>query len=128
MINSSEIKNKVTKTKTFTSRDYGGILDKVINHIEQSKFRAFSEVNKALLQAYWNIGKELSENAAYGKSVVEKLSMDLRLRCPDVRGYSIMNLWNMKRFYEVYQKLQPVVGELLFDVSWTNHINYFKQK
>jgi len=116
------LKKKMTKTKTLTSRNYGKILDNVIKHIEQSKFRAFSEVNKALLRAYWNIGKELCENASYGKSVVEKLSMDLRLRYPDVRGYSITNLWNMKRFYDIYQKLQPVVGELLFNISWTNHV------
>ncbi len=67
----------MTGTKTITSRNYGKIPDKVIKHIEQSKFRAFSEVNKALLHAYWNIGKELGENAAYRKSVVEKISVDL---------------------------------------------------
>ena len=83
----------------------------IINHIEQSKLRAF-EVNKALLNAYWNIGKELSENASYGKSVVEQLSRDLRLKYPEAKGYSVRNLWNMKRFYETYnQKLQPVAGE-----------------
>ena len=112
----------MTKTKTLTSQNYGKILDKFIKHIEQSKFRAFSEVNKALLHAYWNIGKELSENAAYGKSVVEKLSVDLRLRYPDVRGYSERNLRNMKKFYDTYEKLQPVVAELLFKVSWNNHV------
>ncbi len=112
----------MSKTKTLASQNYDRILENIIEHIEQSKFRAFSEVNKALLQAYWNIGKELNENAAYGKSVVEKLSMDLRLRYPDVRGYSERNLWNMKQFYETYEKLQPVVAELLFKISWTNHV------
>jgi len=122
----------MSKTKILTVQNYSKILENVIKHIEHSKLRAFSEVNKALLHAYWNIGKELSENTSYGKSVVEKLSMDLRLRYPDVRGYSITNLWNMKRFYETYQKLQPVAGEskilqpvvaeLLFNVSWTNHV------
>jgi len=112
----------MSKTKTLTARNYSRILDKVIKYIEQSKLRAFSEVNKALLQAYWDIGKELSENASYGKSVVERLSRDLRMRYPGVRGYSERNLWNMKRFYETYQKLQPVVAELLFKVSWTNHV------
>ncbi|PKP56017.1 MAG: hypothetical protein CVT88_10680, partial [Candidatus Altiarchaeales archaeon HGW-Altiarchaeales-1] len=116
MTNSPEIK------KFIREKNYDRILENIIEHIEQSKFRAFSEVNKALLQAYWNIGKELSENAAYGKSVVEKLSMDLRLRYPDVRGYSERNLWNMKQFYETYEKLQPVVAELLFKISWTNHV------
>ena len=91
--------------KTSPSKNsYNKILSNIINHIEQSKLRAFSEVNKALLNAYWDIGKELSENASYGKSVVEKLSRDLRLKYPEAKGYSVANLWNMKRFYETYQK------------------------
>ena len=105
--------------------NYTKILESVITQIEQSKLRAFSEVNKALLQAYWNIGKELSKTSEYGKAVVERLSRDLRMRFPGIRGYSVVNLWYMKRFYETYpilqtvsrelplpQKLQPVVGEL----------------
>ncbi len=105
-----------------SKNEYSKIFYTIVNHIEQSKLRAFSEVNKALLHAYWSIGKELSENASYGKSIVEKLSEDLRLKYPDAKGYSIRNLWNMKRFYETYQKLQPVVADLLFRVSWTNHV------
>ncbi len=105
-----------------STQEYNTILDNVIKHIEQSKLRAFAEVNKALLHAYWSIGNELSENASYGKSVVEQLSRDLRLKYPESKGYSVRNLWNMKRFYETYQKLQPVVAELLFRVSWTNHV------
>ena len=120
------------KQKIQSKQDYSNILSSIISHIEQSKLRAFSEINKALLQAYWNIGKELSKNASYGKSVVEQLSIDLRLKYPGARGYSIANLWNMKRFYETYQKLQTVSGEskklqtlpaeLLFSVSWSNHV------
>ena len=94
---------------------YNKILSNIINHIEQSKLRAFTAINKALLYAYWNIGRELSKNSSYGKSVVEQLSRDLRLKYPEAKGYSVRNLWNMKRFYETYnQKLQPVAGELIY--------------
>lgn len=108
--------------KEIIKKDYNKILDNIIGYIEQSKLKAFTEVNKALLRAYWDIGKELSKNASYGESVVERLSKDLKFRYKDIKGYSIRNLWNMKRFYETYQKLQPVVAELLFQVSWTNHV------
>ncbi|MBU1945736.1 MAG: DUF1016 family protein [Nanoarchaeota archaeon] len=111
-----------SKSIMIAKENYNQILGKIIDHIEKSKIRAFSEVNKSLLSAYWNIGKELSKNSSYGKSVVEKLSYDLRQKYASVKGYSIRNLWNMKRFYETYQKLQPAVAELLFDVPWTNHI------
>ncbi|MFH1065832.1 MAG: PDDEXK nuclease domain-containing protein [Nanoarchaeota archaeon] len=94
------------------ANNYTKILESVIKQIEQSKLRAFSEVNKALLQAYWNIGKELSKTSEYGKAVVERLSRDLRMRFPGIRGYSVVNLWYMKRFYETYQKLQIASKEL----------------
>ena len=125
-----------------SKQNYSKILTRIVKHIEQSKLKAFSEVNKALLDAYWSIGKELSKNAAYGESVVERLSRDLRMRYPDMKGYSVRNLWNMKRFYETYSKLQTVSGEsgklqpavaeskklqtvsaeLLFSISWSNHV------
>ncbi len=92
--------------------DYTRILENVVKHIEQSKERAFSEVNKALLQAYWNIGKELSRHSGYGKAVVERLSRDLRMRFSGIRGYSAVNLWYMKRFYETYPQLQAMTVEL----------------
>ena len=89
------------------------ILESVIKQIEQSKLRAFSEVNKALLQAYWNIGKELSKTSEYGKAVVERLSNDLRVRFPGIEGgYSVANLWYMKKFYEAYPILQLAIVEL----------------
>ena len=108
--------------KGIMKKDYSQILDNIISYIEQSKLKAFSEVNKALLHAYWNIGKELCDNASYGKSVVEKLSQDLRMKYPNARGYSVRNLWNMKRFYEAYQKLQPLAAELVLEATWTNNV------
>ena len=110
------------KSITTVKGDYNQILIKIIDYIEQSKLRAFSEVNRSLLIAYWNIGKELSQNDSYGASVVEKLSKDLRMRYSGARGYSTRNLWNMKKFYETYQKLQTLSAELLFSTSWSNHI------
>lgn len=111
------------KQRIQSKRDYGNILNSIISHIEQSKLRAFSEVNRALLHAYWNIGKELSENTGYGESIVDQLSKDLKLRYPYIRGYSARNLWNMKKFYETYQKLQTLSAELLFSISWSNHVS-----
>ena len=68
------------------------------------------------------IGKILNDTSSYGDSVVEKLSEDLKLKYPNVMGYSVRNLWNMKRFYETYRKMQTVSAELLFSVGWSNHI------
>lgn len=113
----------MSQTRAFNNSNYNRILNNIIEHIEESKLIAFTTINRVLLRAYWNIGKELSGSASYGKSVVERLSKDLRLKYPETRGYSVTNLWNMKRFYETYQKLQTLSGESLFSVTWSNHIS-----
>ncbi|MBN2422621.1 DUF1016 family protein [Candidatus Woesearchaeota archaeon] len=119
------------KEKNNSTPDYTKILDHIIKYIETSRLHAFAQINKILLKTYWEIGKTLSENASYGKSVVKRLSFDLNQKYPKSKGYSVTNLWNMKRFYETYnnlqtlceyEKLQPLAGELVFNVSWTNHV------
>ena len=130
--------------KEIIKKNYENFLEKIVCLIEKGKKQAFSAINKALISTYWNLGKELNLTASYGKSVVERLSEDLRLKYPGVKGYSVRNLWNMKRFYDAYsqklqavsgksKKLQPAAGiskgklqalpaELCFQVSWTNHV------
>lgn len=111
--------------KEITKKDYEDFLKKIVHLIEKGKQQAFSAVNRALIQTYWNIGKEIVEKQkklGWGVGVVEKLSADLKASFPDVKGYSKANLWNMKRFYETYEKLQTLSGELIFNISWSNHI------
>lgn len=58
-----------------------------------------------MMQMYWNIGKRLSVEGlekGYGSSVVKRLAMDLKQEFPDTTGFSVRNLWNMKKFYEFY--------------------------
>jgi predicted nuclease of restriction endonuclease-like (RecB) superfamily len=130
----------IGKGDELISNDYNQLFSKVIGSIEKSKLQAFTQVNLILLKIYWDIGGVISENSKYGKSIVKKLSEDLKFKYPKVKGYSVTNLWNMKRFYETYnhfkqsgnseqfrgldtrQKLQTLSGDLLFQVSWSNHV------
>lgn len=61
-------------------------------------------------------------NSPEKRNKISNNFMNLNSRCPDVRGYSERNIRNMKKFYGTYKKLQSVVAELLFKVSWTNHV------
>lgn len=97
---------------------------KIVELINQSKQRAFTSVNKELINLYWNIGEYISirtESDGWGKSTVEKLSKFIQKEMIGSRGFSTQNLWRMKQFYEVYSefpKLSPLVREL----TWTNNI------
>jgi len=64
---------------------------------------------------------EKQEHLGWGKSVVVRLSEDIRKEYPGIQGFSTTNLWNMRLFYsEIRQneKLQPLVEE----ISWTKNI------
>ena len=68
-----------------------------------------------------DVGREVSKQLPYGKSIVEKLPQDLKLEYSKMKSYSIRSLGNMKKFYETYQKMQTVSAELLFSINWSNN-------
>ncbi len=78
---------------------------KIVTIIEQAKLRAITSVNTELLSLYWSIGNDILEKQkeqGWGAEVVQRLSVDLRRKFPDDRGYSERNLNYMKTFAENY--------------------------
>ena len=64
---------------------------------------------------------ERQEAYGWGRSIVERLSEELRKEFPGAQGYSVQNLWYMRQFYSEYHQsefLQPLVGE----ISWAKNI------
>ncbi len=111
------------------TQDYEKSLSSILKKVEESKHRAITTVNKLLIELYWFIGEtilSLQEKSKWGDGVVEKLSQDLRMKYPDMNGFSVRNLWNMKRFcetYRQYEKLQALPAE----ISWTNNVIILEQ-
>jgi predicted nuclease of restriction endonuclease-like (RecB) superfamily len=104
--------------------DYEKSFSFIVGKIEDSKHKAITTVNKLLIEVYWFIGEtivNLQEKSEWGEGVVEQLSRDLRMKYPDMSGFSVQNLWYMKRFYSTYKDksiLQPLAGE----ISRTNNV------
>lgn len=112
------------------TQDYEKSLSSIIKKIEESKHRAITAVNTLLIELYWFIGEtivNLQEKSKWGDGVVEKLSRDLRMKYPEQSGFSVRNIWNMKRFYETYhqyEKLQTLSAE----ISWILLKNVFGKR
>ena len=47
---------------------------------------------------YWNIGRVINENSAWGNKFVENLVHDIKLDFPDAKGYSVRNLKYIAKF------------------------------
>lgn len=98
------------------------IIEDIKEVIVSSRKKVVYEVNNTMLLAYWNVGKIIVENeqngnikAEYGKQVMKELSKELRKILGS--GFSVSNLFNMRRFYITYPKFQTLSGKL----SWSHY-------
>jgi len=103
---------------------YPRLLSEIKERIRSAQYEALKAVNKELVGLYWDIGRiivERQETEGWGKSVVKRLSADLREEFPGVSGFSVQNLWYMRQFYSEYhgnERLQPLVGE----IAWAHNL------
>ena len=89
-----------------------------IQHIlRQAQQNAYHSINKAMLDAYWLVGKRIVEEeqmgesrAAYGKGLMKNLSTELQKEFG--KGFSVNNLQNMRLFYITYPIQQTVSANL----------------
>ncbi|MBI3617977.1 MAG: DUF1016 domain-containing protein [Candidatus Omnitrophica bacterium] len=106
-------------TESLSKNDnYTMLLDSIKSHIRSARIAVARQVNHGLIGFYWSIGRDIVEKQealGWGKSVVEKLSKDLRRAFPGSEGYSADNLWRMRQLYTEYSDpeiLEQLVPEL----------------
>jgi len=99
------------------------VFSDVLQHIQQTRQKIFSQANTGLIDLYWQIGLTIShkvQSEAWGKGVVTELARYIAQNAPDIKGFSDKNLWRMKQFYETYhtdEKLATMWREL----SWSHN-------
>ena len=109
---------------------YNEIKSELLNNEINRKVKNYS-INKSDLDAYYNVGRMLSEAGNhYGEGIIKEYSK--RLTYELGKGYSKRNLWLMLKFYELNEKVQTVSAQLswshyceLLSFENTNKINYY---
>ena len=115
---------KTKPNNLVTTNDYVEFLNGIKSRIRSAQISASRILNKGLVGLYWLIGKDIvdkQEKLGWGKAVVERLSADLRAEFGEKSGFSVQNLWYMRKFYREYKSLanlQPLAGE----IAWTKNI------
>jgi hypothetical protein len=101
---------------------YSDMFERIAEIIEKSKQRIVSTVNFEMVQCYYAIGKEIveeeqkgSHRAEYGKALMENLAQQLTNKYG--KGFSLRNLFLMRKFYLAYPILHTVSAKL----SWTHY-------
>ena len=113
----------MNKIVDLNQKDYNETLSKLILNIKDSRFQMIKLISSETIKLYWIIGRTVSnkvQNENWGKSIVEKLSKDLQIEFPGVRGFSSRNIWRMKNFYETYSTSE-IVPPLVAEIGWTQN-------
>ncbi len=86
--------------------------------IQTTQQSAALATNREMVMLYWRIGRDILERQAaqgWGAKVIDRLSHDLRVAFPDMKGFSRTNLLYMRSFAEAWPDegiVQQAVGRL----------------
>lgn len=87
--------------------------------LEVARGKVERAVNSAMVEAYWEIGRQIveatGERAEYGKHLVEYLAE--RLTAEYGKGFTKRNLYQMQQFYLAF----PIVHTLSAQLSWSHY-------
>jgi len=86
-------------------KDYVSWLSEVKTRFVAAQTKASVKVNSELLGFYWSLGRDIATmnmEETYGKGIMSNISKDLQDLFPDQKGFSVVNLHYMKRWYLFY--------------------------
>lgn len=117
-------------------KEYKNWIGRLSNRYRIAQIKAAVAVNTAMLKFYWELGRDIvsmESGKKYGNKFIEKLSKDLQEAIPDAKGLSPRNIYAIKQFYTMYEKISPQLvaksdsGESsflydeIFQIPWGHH-------
>lgn len=109
--------NEKTPSKTIES-----LYNDIRQVIEDARNTVYRAANFTMVKAYWNVGRLIVEQeqqgqqrAEYGEALVKELSV--KLAGEYGKGFDKTNVWNMRKFYHTFPKVDALRQEL----SWTHY-------
>jgi len=104
--------------------DYGHWLNELKSRIHHAQQRAARAVNSEMVLLYWHIGRDILHNQAsqgWGAKVIDRLSLDLRIAFPEMKGLSPRNLKYMRSFAEGWPDAE-VVQQAVAQSPWRHKV------
>ena len=101
---------KIEGREKMLEKDFKNIIFDIKNQINNTQIEIFQNANKSLLKLYYNIGKIIEENSSWGNKFIDELAIELKISFPNIKGFSVRNLKNMKKYYVECQKSQIAGG------------------
>ena len=109
---------KIESHNIHIDSDYIEWITELKQRYRSAQVKAVIKVNAEKLQFNWLLGRDLVRKKAeerWGSGVVEQLSLDMQRDFPDADGFSVSNLWFMKKWYCFYT--QKEANQILYQAG-----------
>jgi predicted nuclease of restriction endonuclease-like (RecB) superfamily len=103
------------------SKEFKKTINEIKNQINNTQIEIFQNANKSLLNLYYDLGKIIDENSSWGNKFIDELAIELKLSFPNIKGFSVRNLKNMKKYYIECQNNQ-FVQTASAQIPWSHNI------
>lgn len=121
----STMKRRTTTTSTVQDlpESYPEFIVSLKQRIRSAQIKAAVSVNRELVLLYWQIGNDIltrQEREGWGAKVIDRLSTDLIIEFPEMKGFSVRNLKYMRKFAEAWRD-SPFVQQVAAQIPWFHH-------
>lgn len=89
------------------------------HRVQKARTQAILSVNRELILLYWQLGREIlsrQNDQGWGSKVVDRLSRDLKVAFPEMKGFSRRNLLYMRSLAEAAS--EKFVQQLVAQLPW----------
>lgn len=90
---------------------YAEVLRDLKSKIQITRRNSLITVNQHLLSVYWEIGNAIlhhQHEQGWGAKIIDRLSIDLKREFPEMKGFSVRNIKNMRAFAKAYPNFSIV--------------------
>lgn len=102
-------------------KDFKDIIFDIKNQISNTQVEIFQNANKSLLKLYYNLGKILDDNSIWGNKFIDEIAVELKVSFPNIKGFSVRNLKNMRKYYKECSANQ-FVQTASAQIPWSHNI------
>ncbi|MCL2283265.1 MAG: PDDEXK nuclease domain-containing protein [Fibromonadales bacterium] len=107
------------KKKKDIEEPEANVYQSIRNILVQARSRAYSAINSAMVEAYWEIGRHIEQvvgdRSEYGKGLLRDISKKLMVEFG--KGFDESSLRRMRQFCQVF----PIRAALRHELSWTHY-------
>jgi predicted nuclease of restriction endonuclease-like (RecB) superfamily len=105
-------------------KDYPKFISQLKEKVREARLRASLAANSELIKLYWTIGRNIRDRQkkeGWGSKVIDRLSKDLRVEFPDMKGFSTRNINYMRGLAEAYPEAS-FVQQVVAQIPWGHNV------